>query len=202
MATAIAPELEHKGRAARAAAPALARTSTAVKDRALLNVAEALEAQTDRIVEANGRDLEAGVAGGLSSALMDRLLLDAQAHRRRRGTACGTIAALPGPRGAGDRELHPPRRPRRRQASRASGRRRRHLREPPQRHRRHRRPLFQGGRPLHPARRQGGRSHQHGAGRHHPRRHRGGGRSPPRRCSSSRTRTGRLCCRCSGCAST
>ena len=98
MATAIAPELEHKGRAARAAVPALARTSTSVKDRALLNVAEALVAQADRIVEANARDLEAGVAGGLSSALMDRLLLDA---RRIAGVVEGvrTIAALPDPVG-------------------------------------------------------------------------------------------------------
>ena len=98
MATAIAPELEHKGRAARAAVPALARTSTTVKDRALLNVADALEAQADRIMEANARDLEAGRAGGLSSVLMDRLLLDA---RRITGIAEGvrTIAALPDPVG-------------------------------------------------------------------------------------------------------
>ena len=98
MATAIAPELERKGRAARAAAPALARTPTAVKDRALLNVAEALEAQADRIIDANARDLEAGQASGLSSALMDRLLLDA---RRITGIANGVreIAALPDPVG-------------------------------------------------------------------------------------------------------
>ena len=98
MATAIAPELEQKGRAARAAAPALARTPTTVKDRALLNVAEALEAQADRIIDANARDLEAGVASGLSSALMDRLLLDAM---RIAGVAEGvrTIAALPDPVG-------------------------------------------------------------------------------------------------------
>ena len=107
MATAIAPELEHKGRAARAAVPALARTSTSVKDRALLNVAEALEAQADRIVEANARDLEAGVAGGLSSALMDRLLLDA---RRIAGVAEGvrTIAALPDPVGRRSRATPAP----------------------------------------------------------------------------------------------
>ena len=77
MATAIAPELERKGRAARAAAPALARTPSVVKDQALLRVADTLEAQADRILAANARDLDAGRAGGLSSALMDRLLLDA-----------------------------------------------------------------------------------------------------------------------------
>ena len=98
MATAIAPELETKGRAARAAAPGLARTPSAVKDRALLNVAEALEAQADRIVEANQLDLQAGRDGGLSAALMDRLMLDAG---RIGGMAAGVreIAALPDPVG-------------------------------------------------------------------------------------------------------
>ena len=98
MATAIAPELERKGQAARAAAPALARTPTAVKDRALLNVAEALETEADRILKANARDLEAARAGGLSAALTDRLLLD---DARLRGVAAGvrTIAALPDPVG-------------------------------------------------------------------------------------------------------
>ncbi|MDE2970287.1 MAG: glutamate-5-semialdehyde dehydrogenase [Chloroflexota bacterium] len=98
MATAIAPQLESKGRAARAAAPALARTPSGVKDRALLSVADALEAQADRIIEANARDLEAGREGGLSSALMDRLLLDV---KRIGGMAAGVreIAALPDPVG-------------------------------------------------------------------------------------------------------
>ncbi len=98
MATAIAPELETKGRAARAAAPGLARTPSAVKDRALLNVAEALEAQAGRIVEANQLDLQAGRDSGLSAALMDRLMLDAG---RIAGMAAGVreIAALPDPVG-------------------------------------------------------------------------------------------------------
>ena len=98
MATAIAPELESKGGAARAAAPALARTPAGVKDRALLNVADALEAQAGRIIEANARDLEAGRASGLPSALMGRLLLD---ERRIKGIADGVraVAALPDPVG-------------------------------------------------------------------------------------------------------
>lgn len=98
MATAIAPELESKGRAARAAAPALARASTEVKDRALLSIADALEAQAHRIIAANARDLEAGRASGLSSSLMDRLLLDAA---RITGVANGVraVAALPDPVG-------------------------------------------------------------------------------------------------------
>ena len=98
MATAIAPELESKGRAARAAAPALARTPSDVKDRALLGVADALEAGAERIIEANARDLEAGRESGLSASLMDRLLLD---ERRIAGVADGVraVAALPDPVG-------------------------------------------------------------------------------------------------------
>ncbi len=98
MATAIAPQLESKGRAARAAAPALARTPSDVKGRALLSVADALEAGADRIIEANARDLEAGHESGLSPALMDRLMLDA---KRIGGMAAGVreIAALPDPVG-------------------------------------------------------------------------------------------------------
>lgn len=98
MATAIAPELERKASAARAAAPALARTPSGVKDQALLRVADTLEAQADRILAANARDLDAGREAGLSSALMDRLLLDAG---RITAVANGVraIAALPDPVG-------------------------------------------------------------------------------------------------------
>ncbi|HEX2413416.1 MAG TPA: glutamate-5-semialdehyde dehydrogenase [Solirubrobacteraceae bacterium] len=64
-------------RAAKAASRALATIDSATKDRALLAMADALEARTAEILEANARDLEAGRESGLSSALMDRLALDA-----------------------------------------------------------------------------------------------------------------------------
>jgi glutamate-5-semialdehyde dehydrogenase len=64
-------------RAAKAASRALATIDSATKDRALLAMADALEARTPEILEANARDLEAGRESGLSSALMDRLALDA-----------------------------------------------------------------------------------------------------------------------------
>jgi glutamate-5-semialdehyde dehydrogenase len=64
-------------RAAKAASRALATIDSATKDRALLAMADALEARTAEILEANARDLEAGRGSGLSSALMDRLALDA-----------------------------------------------------------------------------------------------------------------------------
>jgi glutamate-5-semialdehyde dehydrogenase len=62
--------------AARAAARRLAALDSGAKDAALLAIADALEARTDEIVAANGRDMEAGREHGLSDALLDRLMLD------------------------------------------------------------------------------------------------------------------------------
>ena len=85
-------------RAAKAAARALGALDSATKDRALLAIADALEARTPEILEANARDLEAGRESGLSDALMDRLALDG---RRVAAMARGVrdIAALPDPVG-------------------------------------------------------------------------------------------------------
>src|SRR4051794_7270037 len=83
---------------ARDAARVLAATDTATKDRALHAIADALEARAPEILDANGRDLDAGRENGLSEALMDRLALD---DHRVRGMADGVrkIAALPDPVG-------------------------------------------------------------------------------------------------------
>jgi glutamate-5-semialdehyde dehydrogenase len=85
-------------RAARAAARELSALDSGTKDRALLAVADALEARTPEILEANARDLDAGRESGLSDALMDRLALDAS---RIAGIARGVreIVALPDPVG-------------------------------------------------------------------------------------------------------
>jgi len=85
-------------RAAKAAARELAALDSATKDRALRAVADALEARTPEILEANARDLEAGRESGLSAALMDRLALD---ERRVAAIAKGVreIVALPDPVG-------------------------------------------------------------------------------------------------------
>src|SRR5688500_80254 len=85
-------------RAAKAAARELATLDSGTKDRALLAVADALEARTPEILEANARDLEAGRESGLSDALMDRLALD---EARVAGIARGVreIVALPDPVG-------------------------------------------------------------------------------------------------------
>ena len=85
-------------RAAKRAARRLAMLGSGVKDDALEAIAAALIESTDRILEANARDLEAGEANGLSDALLDRLALD---ERRVAAMADGVraIAALPDPVG-------------------------------------------------------------------------------------------------------
>src|SRR4051812_47895961 len=84
--------------AAREASRRLAVMGSGEKDAALGRVADALEARTAEIIEANARDLEAGRDAGLSPALMDRLALD---ERRIAGIAgqVRDIAALPDPVG-------------------------------------------------------------------------------------------------------
>src|SRR5919109_588656 len=62
--------------AARDASRMLARLDSATKNTALLAIADALEARTPEILEANARDMEAGRESGLSAALLDRLALD------------------------------------------------------------------------------------------------------------------------------
>jgi glutamate-5-semialdehyde dehydrogenase len=84
--------------AARAASRSLAGMSSALKDAALLRVADALEDRTPEILEANARDLDAGRESGLSAALMDRLALDPARIASIAG-AVRAIAALPDPVG-------------------------------------------------------------------------------------------------------
>ena len=86
------------GRRARAAAAILALASTATKAAALKAAAAALRTRQDAIIAANGEDMARGKANGLSGALLDRLMLDAQ---RIEGMAAGleAIAALPDPVG-------------------------------------------------------------------------------------------------------
>jgi len=65
------------GARARGAAREMARATTAVKNRALLAMAAAIDAATATLVEENARDLDAGTRAGLDEALLDRLALDA-----------------------------------------------------------------------------------------------------------------------------
>src|SRR5687767_10389015 len=93
-----APSTTDLALTAKAAARRLAAVPSAVKDAALLAIADALEARVEEVLEANARDLEAGRASGLSAALMDRLALD---ELRVRAIADGAraIASLPDPVG-------------------------------------------------------------------------------------------------------
>ncbi len=83
---------------ARAAARTLARVDSATKDAALHAIADALHAREAEILEANGRDMDAGRESGLSAALLDRLKLTPE---RIAGIASGArqVAALTDPVG-------------------------------------------------------------------------------------------------------
>ncbi len=85
-------------RRARGAARALALLSRTAKDDALLALADALEADTEEILEANREDLERGRGRGLAEGLLDRLLLDAP-RIAAIAQAVRDIAALPDPVG-------------------------------------------------------------------------------------------------------
>jgi len=65
------------GRAARSAAASLAMTSGEQRDSALRAAAAILRERQERIITANAQDLAAAEARGLSGAMIDRLLLDA-----------------------------------------------------------------------------------------------------------------------------
>ncbi|UUE46024.1 glutamate-5-semialdehyde dehydrogenase [Pectobacterium aroidearum] len=67
--------LEQMGKAAKAASYQLAVLSTAQKDRALLTIADLLEAESATILAANAMDLADARQNGMSEALQDRLLL-------------------------------------------------------------------------------------------------------------------------------
>ncbi|MEE9285950.1 MAG: glutamate-5-semialdehyde dehydrogenase [Dehalococcoidia bacterium] len=75
-ATAV-DQLHRQARAAREASRRLALLSTEVKDRALLNIADALRERQDTILAANQQDYEASKRNGMSEAMLDRLRLDA-----------------------------------------------------------------------------------------------------------------------------
>ena len=84
------------GKRAKAAARQLAQLSTAEKNKALLRMAEQLEAQSPFLLAENRKDVEAAKKAGVSSAVVDRIALDAG---RIKSMAKGLrdVAALPDP---------------------------------------------------------------------------------------------------------
>jgi len=71
----IAAYMNEVGAQARTAAKHVARSTTAVRNQALLAMAQALDASRDEIAEANQQDLSAARASGLDNAMLDRLEL-------------------------------------------------------------------------------------------------------------------------------
>ncbi|MFI5421134.1 MAG: gamma-glutamyl-phosphate reductase, partial [Nitrososphaerales archaeon] len=92
------PLLAEIGSKAKTASIELAKLSTQTKNEALLNMASSLEGNTEKILFANRKDVEAAKQRGLRTALLDRLALD-----ERKITAMkkclGEVAELPDPIG-------------------------------------------------------------------------------------------------------
>ena len=87
------------GRAARAAARALARSETASKDRALGAMAAGLRAERDAILRANALDVEKAKESARDAAFVDRLTLT-PALIEQMAAGVEQVAALPDPVGA------------------------------------------------------------------------------------------------------
>jgi glutamate-5-semialdehyde dehydrogenase len=98
MATVATASIPALCAAAKRAARQLATVETAVKDAALLAIADALRERAPEILRANELDVEAGREAEIGAALLDRLALD---PARVEAIAAGvrTIAALPDPVG-------------------------------------------------------------------------------------------------------
>ena len=90
--------IEILGKNAKAAARVLAVTGENEKNKALNSIADAIEAQAQKIIDANKIDMENGRAAGLTPSLLDRLSLD---EKRIAGIAQGirSVAAQPDPVG-------------------------------------------------------------------------------------------------------
>jgi glutamate-5-semialdehyde dehydrogenase len=68
-------ELEAKGKAAKVASRRMAYLSTEVKNKALRNIADDILARKDEILAANQIDYKEAEASGMSTAMLDRLIL-------------------------------------------------------------------------------------------------------------------------------
>ena len=90
--------IAHMGAAARAASAGLAASPVAARNVALVALARRLRAGVASLGEANRRDVDAAMAAGLESPLIDRLQLDAAAIETV-ALGCEQIAAMPDPIG-------------------------------------------------------------------------------------------------------
>src|ERR1700691_1890268 len=94
----VRQQVHDAARRARAAAYLLASLPTVAKDHALCVAADAIVANTDRVLAANAEDLRVARAANTSTAMIDRLALDA---KRVEGIAAGLrqVAGQPDPWG-------------------------------------------------------------------------------------------------------
>jgi len=90
--------MQQLGQQARQASVDMSRADTSIKNKALLAIADAIDAAADTLKVENARDLDAGRANGLDDALLDRLELN---DERIAGMSEGLrqIATLPDPVG-------------------------------------------------------------------------------------------------------
>ncbi len=86
------------GEKARSTSRLIGRAETAAKNRALLAIANRLEAGTDALVNENAKDLEAGRAKGMDAAMLDRLTLSAKSVKAM-ADGVREVAALADPVG-------------------------------------------------------------------------------------------------------
>jgi glutamate-5-semialdehyde dehydrogenase len=94
----IRETIRQMGRQAREAAYKLAQLRSAEKDSILRVMAAAIRQATPVLLEANARDLAAGVEKGLSAAMLDRLRLD-DARIEAMAAGIDQVATLPDPVG-------------------------------------------------------------------------------------------------------
>jgi len=94
----IEDQIETMARQARGAALKLSQLTTEEKNQILIAMASGLRAQSNSILEANVKDLEAGESKGLTKAMLDRLRLD-EARIDAIASGIEQVASLPDPVG-------------------------------------------------------------------------------------------------------
>jgi glutamate-5-semialdehyde dehydrogenase len=91
-------EVETKAQAAKKASKKLAYLPTAVKNKALMSIAQSLIDNQDKILEANKADYKESEAAGMNAAMLDRLMLSPE-RIKAIADDVKTVASLPDPIG-------------------------------------------------------------------------------------------------------
>ena len=94
----VIEQVRQVGRAARAASAAMSAAESRSKDQALQNIAALLRKHQHQIAQANAIDLDRARKNGVSSALLDRLALNAEAIEQM-AVGVEQVARLPDPIG-------------------------------------------------------------------------------------------------------